>query len=30
VLLDGGRIVMDGAPSDVADRYVSMLTHPGH
>lgn len=30
LLLDGGRIVMDGATSDVTDRYVSMLTHPGH
>ena len=30
LLVDGGRIVMDGAASDVADRYVSMLTHPGH
>lgn len=30
LLLDGGRIVMDGAASDVADRYVSMLTRTGH
>jgi len=30
LLLDGGRIVMDGAASDVAARYVSTLTHPGH
>jgi ABC-type polysaccharide/polyol phosphate transport system ATPase subunit len=30
LLLDGGRIVMDGASSDVADRYVSMLTHAPH
>jgi ABC-type polysaccharide/polyol phosphate transport system ATPase subunit len=28
VLLDGGRIVMDGNASDVADRYVSMLVRP--
>ena len=26
LLLDGGHIVMDGGASDVADRYVSMLT----
>jgi ABC-2 type transport system ATP-binding protein len=26
LLLDGGRIVMDGPASDVAERYVSMLT----
>jgi ABC-type polysaccharide/polyol phosphate transport system ATPase subunit len=30
VLLDGGRIVMDGSASDVAERYVSMLTHAPH
>ena len=30
VLLDGGHIAMDGIPSDVADRYVSMLTHTAH
>lgn len=30
VLLDGGHIVMDGGASDVADRYVSMLTHSAH
>jgi ABC-type polysaccharide/polyol phosphate transport system ATPase subunit len=30
VLLDGGHIVMDAAASEVADRYVSMLTHAGH
>lgn len=30
VLLDGGHIVFDGSASDVADRYVSMLTHTGH
>jgi ABC-type polysaccharide/polyol phosphate transport system ATPase subunit len=30
VLLDGGRIVMDASPADVADRYVSTLTHAGH
>ena len=28
LLLDGGRIVMDGASADVADRYVSMLVRP--
>jgi ABC-type polysaccharide/polyol phosphate transport system ATPase subunit len=27
LLLDGGHIVMDGVAADVADRYVSMLTH---
>jgi ABC-type polysaccharide/polyol phosphate transport system ATPase subunit len=27
LLLDGGHIVMDGGASEVADRYVSMLTH---
>ena len=27
LLLDGGSIAMDGASADVADRYVSMLTH---
>lgn len=26
LLLDGGRIIMDGGPSAVADRYVSMLS----
>jgi ABC-type polysaccharide/polyol phosphate transport system ATPase subunit len=30
LLLDGGRIVTDGAAADVADRYVSMLTHAPH
>jgi ABC-type polysaccharide/polyol phosphate transport system ATPase subunit len=30
VLLDGGHIVMDSGASDVADRYVSMLTHTAH
>ena len=30
LLLDGGRIAMAGAARDVADRYVSMLTHPIH
>ena len=30
LLLDGGHIVMDGASADVADRYVSMLTHSAH
>src|SRR4051812_42275564 len=28
LLLDAGRIVMQGAASDVADRYITMLTHP--
>ena len=28
LLLDGGRIAMDGASAEVADRYVSMLTRP--
>ncbi len=27
LLLDGGRIVLDGAAREVAERYVSMLTH---
>ena len=27
LLLDGGHIVMDGTPSKVAERYVSLLTH---
>jgi ABC-type polysaccharide/polyol phosphate transport system ATPase subunit len=27
LLLEGGRLMMDGAPRDVAERYVSMLTH---
>jgi ABC-type polysaccharide/polyol phosphate transport system ATPase subunit len=30
VLLEGGHIVMDGDATDVADRYVSMLTHAPH
>jgi len=30
LLLDGGSIAMDGASADVADRYVSMLTHGPH
>jgi ABC-type polysaccharide/polyol phosphate transport system ATPase subunit len=30
VLLDRGRIAMDAAAPDVADRYVSMLTHATH
>lgn len=30
VLLDGGHIILDGRTSDVADRYVSMLTHSAH
>jgi ABC-2 type transport system ATP-binding protein len=29
VLLDAGRVVMDGPAREVADRYVSMLTEPG-
>jgi lipopolysaccharide transport system ATP-binding protein len=28
LLLDGGRIAMDGASAEVANRYVSMLTRP--
>jgi len=27
LLLEGGRIMMDGKASEIADRYVSMLTH---
>jgi ABC-type polysaccharide/polyol phosphate transport system ATPase subunit len=27
LLLEGGRIIMDGKASEIADRYVSMLTH---
>jgi len=27
LLLDGGRIAMDGPASDVADHYISLLTH---
>jgi ABC-type polysaccharide/polyol phosphate transport system ATPase subunit len=27
LLLEGGRIMMNGAASEIADRYVSMLTH---
>jgi len=30
VLLDGGQIVLDGSPSEVADRYISTLTHAPH
>lgn len=28
LLLDGGRIVSEGAAGEIADRYVSTLTHP--
>ena len=28
LLLDGGRVAFEGAARDVADRYVSTLTHP--
>lgn len=28
LLLDNGRVVMDGSSADVADRYMSTLTHP--
>ena len=27
LLLEGGRIMVDGKASDIAERYVSMLTH---
>jgi ABC-type polysaccharide/polyol phosphate transport system ATPase subunit len=30
VLLDGGHIVLDGSGSEVADRYISTLTHGPH
>jgi ABC-type polysaccharide/polyol phosphate transport system ATPase subunit len=30
VLLDGGHIVMNGPAADVADRYLSTLTHGSH
>ena len=28
LLLDGGHVVLEGSPREVADRYVATLTHP--